>query len=410
MFGAFSPGVPSFGDLAWKAPCNAATVVALASPSYSNGVLTAPVNGVLPAQDGVTLTVGQRLLVRSQATTSRNGIYTVTSVGSAGSPWVLTRSTDCDTASEMVAGMATLILAGTQLAGSVWYSTAAWTPTSGDPAFTSAGRPVSVVYTANGTYDRPIGPFTTGTFGTIAGGGGGGSGRRGAAGTIRGGGSGGGGGGMSVVTRLYADIAATYGVTIGTGGTGGAAVTVNDTPGNGGGIGGDSYIGPTAATAYCAATGGGQGVRGNVGTAAGGAGGIGMFRGGTGADGGNGASLQAAPAASGPGGGGGGGGITAANVPESIGGAGIGPGSTPNNTASGAVAGLSSAQGGFDNSSSAPGGGAGGGAVGGTAAQAAGAHGGVAGGGGGGGAASANGTNSGAGGAGQDGAAWAIYS
>ena len=52
------------------------------------------------AISGVTgLTAGQRILVRGQTTAAYNGVYDITSMGSGGSKWKLTRSSDADTVS-----------------------------------------------------------------------------------------------------------------------------------------------------------------------------------------------------------------------------------------------------------------------------------------------------------------------
>ena len=85
-----------------KGSCVASTTAALAAVTYNNGTagvgatLTANANGALAAQDGVTLVAAERLLVKNQASTLENGIYVVTTVGTAGAPFVLTRSTDMD--------------------------------------------------------------------------------------------------------------------------------------------------------------------------------------------------------------------------------------------------------------------------------------------------------------------------
>ena len=47
--------------------------------------------------DGVTLTTTQRVLIQGQTTAFQNGVYTVTTVGSGSTNWVLTRSADEDT-------------------------------------------------------------------------------------------------------------------------------------------------------------------------------------------------------------------------------------------------------------------------------------------------------------------------
>lgn len=104
----------------------AATTAALAgSPVYDNGTagvgatLTRGTNGILPNQDGRTLIVGDRLLVKNQSTTLQNGIYEVTSVGSASSKWVLTRTTDADETSELDELVVT-VSEGSTNRGTVW--------------------------------------------------------------------------------------------------------------------------------------------------------------------------------------------------------------------------------------------------------------------------------------------------
>ena len=77
------------------ASVNFATTTALAATRVGN-VLTANANGPLPTIDGATLVSNDSVLVKNQATTADNGIYTVTSVGSAGSKYSLTRRQDAD--------------------------------------------------------------------------------------------------------------------------------------------------------------------------------------------------------------------------------------------------------------------------------------------------------------------------
>jgi hypothetical protein len=109
-----------------KASVQLATTAALAANAYSNGAsgvgatLTASGNGVMAAIDGVTPTAGMRVLVKNEATTARNGIYTVTSVGSVGTPYVLTRATDADVAAEVTGGMFTFVEQGTTNGSTGW--------------------------------------------------------------------------------------------------------------------------------------------------------------------------------------------------------------------------------------------------------------------------------------------------
>jgi hypothetical protein len=61
-------------------------------PGY-NATLTATANGALGAIGGFTIANGTRILVKNQSNSSHNGDYTVTSKGSATTPWKLTRLT-----------------------------------------------------------------------------------------------------------------------------------------------------------------------------------------------------------------------------------------------------------------------------------------------------------------------------
>lgn len=90
-------------NLSWKDVVESATTTALPAYGYVSGVITETAPGALPAQDGVTLTVGQRLLVKDETGGNQpyNGIYTVTVVGDVSTQFVLTRATDANTAAEL---------------------------------------------------------------------------------------------------------------------------------------------------------------------------------------------------------------------------------------------------------------------------------------------------------------------
>lgn len=108
-----------------RASVVAATTGALPSNTYANGAsgvgatLTGNANGALAAQDGVTLTVNQSLLVMNEATGSHNGIYTLTQVGDSTHPYILTRRADSDQASE-IPGAFVFVETGTVNNGSGW--------------------------------------------------------------------------------------------------------------------------------------------------------------------------------------------------------------------------------------------------------------------------------------------------
>ena len=108
----------------FKDSVRAKTATALPANTYNNGAsgvgatITGNANGALPAQDGVTLVVDDRLLVSED--TTKNGIYVVTQVGSGGSPFILTRATDADTAVKVTAGMSVMVEEGTEYANEHW--------------------------------------------------------------------------------------------------------------------------------------------------------------------------------------------------------------------------------------------------------------------------------------------------
>lgn len=121
-----------------KQACVAATTTALTA-TYSNGA--AGVGATLTnagamaafALDGISLSVNDRVLIKNQASTFQNGIYTVTTVGSGAVNWVLTRSTDYDTAAEIKAGTLIPVNQGTTNALTSWLETATVTTVGTDP-------------------------------------------------------------------------------------------------------------------------------------------------------------------------------------------------------------------------------------------------------------------------------------
>jgi hypothetical protein len=122
--------VDTFAEgLTVKAAVQAASTAAYTAV-YDNG--TAGVGATLTnddtqaafAADGETLTVGQRVLIKDQVDAAQNGIYTVTDEGDGASNWVLTRATDFDEPSNIVAGSLVPVLDGTDNGGTKWVQTA----------------------------------------------------------------------------------------------------------------------------------------------------------------------------------------------------------------------------------------------------------------------------------------------
>lgn len=101
--------------LATAAPLAAVT----AAGSGVGKTLTENANGALTV-DGVLATTGERILVKDQVTGSDDGIYVVTDAGSAGTPFILTRSTDFDQTSEALSGSFVFVDQGTTNANTGW--------------------------------------------------------------------------------------------------------------------------------------------------------------------------------------------------------------------------------------------------------------------------------------------------
>ena len=100
-----------------KEAVKVATTGGLAGTYATSGqTLTANSNGAIQV-DGVTLSATDRVLLRSQADGTQNGIYTVTTVGDGSNPFVLTRALDFNTSSEVGAGAFMFVEQGTANAG-----------------------------------------------------------------------------------------------------------------------------------------------------------------------------------------------------------------------------------------------------------------------------------------------------
>lgn len=162
--------------------------------TYNNGsfgvgaTLTNAGTQTIFAIDGVTPAAGDRILIKDQAASAQNGIYTVTNTGSSATNWILTRATDFDTSAEIITNAVIYTNLGTINGGLSWYVTSSQPYTIGTTAitfaeFTLAGfqQPLSWInvtatsqamtqnnkYVANNaglvTFTLP----TTSTFGTI---------------------------------------------------------------------------------------------------------------------------------------------------------------------------------------------------------------------------------------------------
>lgn len=105
--------------------------------------------------DGVSLTAGDRILLKNQSTGSENGIYVWN-----GAAVPATRATDADSAAEVTAGMATVVEEGTANADAFYYLTTNNPIVVGTTALTFAKLGPSVTSLSKFT---ATGPGSTGT-------------------------------------------------------------------------------------------------------------------------------------------------------------------------------------------------------------------------------------------------------
>jgi Collagen triple helix repeat (20 copies) len=96
-----------------------ATTAALEPVTAGVKTLEGTANGALPTIDQVAPAVGDKILIKNQEE-RRNGVYEVTSLGSAGSKWLLTRIASLDETAEFVQGMIFQVGAGTINGGTQW--------------------------------------------------------------------------------------------------------------------------------------------------------------------------------------------------------------------------------------------------------------------------------------------------
>jgi len=156
-----------------------ATTTALPANTYNNGTsgvgatLTANANGALSVDSTLTV-VAERILVKNEAAGENNGVYVVTQVGSAGTPYILTRATDFDTVGTGVdqidEGDFFLVTSGTANVNTAWVQQTAPPITIGTTAIVFQQFSAPITYTAGtGLSESPSYTFNianTGTAGT----------------------------------------------------------------------------------------------------------------------------------------------------------------------------------------------------------------------------------------------------
>jgi len=156
-----------------------ATTAALPANTYNNGTsgvgatLTGNANGALSVDSTLTI-VAERILVKNEAAGANNGVYVVTQVGSAGTPYILTRASDFNTVgtgvNQIDEGDFFLVTSGTVNVNTAWVQQTAPPITIGTTALVFQQFSAPITYTAGtGLSESPSYTFNianTGTAGT----------------------------------------------------------------------------------------------------------------------------------------------------------------------------------------------------------------------------------------------------
>lgn len=141
------------GSTAILNPVRAATTQSLPASTVVGNVRTANANGAFPALDGVNLVINDRLLDKDSgalgAAHVNNWVWTLTSAGGVGSPWVLTRAADANSSSNVKAGARVAVVEGANYGGSSFSLANAGTVTPGTTAIAVAGTKAGAIF---GTY------------------------------------------------------------------------------------------------------------------------------------------------------------------------------------------------------------------------------------------------------------------
>lgn len=135
-----------------KPTATVATIATLSTNTYANGssgvgaTLTATTNAILVV-DGYTVKLADLILVKNEAASANNGLYVVTTLGTASIPYVLTRHADMSTAIEFTGAFVPVGSAGGTTANSLWMGNPSGTVTVGTTSipFTQLNAATQVV-------------------------------------------------------------------------------------------------------------------------------------------------------------------------------------------------------------------------------------------------------------------------
>lgn len=153
-------------NLDWKNSVKAITAAALAAYTRVGNVITANANGALAAVNGITLSADDRMALKDGAAGADNGIYSVTQVGSADTPFILTRTTDADSSDKFTARLAFEVEQGTN--AGLWHCTNTGTITLNTTSITIAQLSGGASLTTDVADIQPLGTRTLGNASTAA--------------------------------------------------------------------------------------------------------------------------------------------------------------------------------------------------------------------------------------------------
>lgn len=133
------------------------------SATYDNGTagagatLTSTSNVTFPDVDGIAIALNDNVILNGQTNKAHNGSYILTTVGSAGTPWVLTRAPFIDQASEME-GSFEFVTSGNNFGNTGWVLTSLT-----EPVVVGTTELLWVQFSGAGTYTAGVGITLTGT-------------------------------------------------------------------------------------------------------------------------------------------------------------------------------------------------------------------------------------------------------
>jgi hypothetical protein len=125
------------------------------SPAYSaaNGTITAGSATTLIVDGTNVTTLNTRVLVKNQPGTGiSNGIYSLSTIGTAAAAWVLTRATDMDADAEALRFSTVSVTSGTVNGSTKWYLSTQEPITVGTDAMAWTALPTTVDYVSAANY------------------------------------------------------------------------------------------------------------------------------------------------------------------------------------------------------------------------------------------------------------------